>query len=97
MENKRRWTTIEDNVLKHNITICADNITEACRKTAPIINRTEKACSFRWYNHLSKQSTCFTLLSEKCEKDNRKVTKKKKDKDKKKSNFIKRLFEKLFS
>lgn len=96
-DNRYYWTKVEDNVLIHNIKISADNVLEGCRKTAPLIGRTVSACQYRWYMVISKRGKCFELISPEVSKHNRKVTKKKVNEKNKKSNFIKRLFRKLFS
>ena len=100
MAYTRRWTPMEDRVLRHNVTICGDNITEACEMSAPILGRTAKACQFRWYSKLSKEVDIaglnFNLKGVEKETTNKKNRVRRNNK-KKKTSFIQRLFKRLFS
>lgn len=101
--HNRRWTPVEDRVLRHNVTLCGDNISAACEMTAPLIGRTPKACCYRWYDKLAKEVDTsgmnFSLLGVETEIKNKKnkLRRNSNKKNKKKTNFIKRLLNKLFS
>ena len=53
MTTRRRWTKEEETVLVQAIQANPLNIVEACRQTAPKINRTVGACLYRWYYIIS--------------------------------------------
>ena len=76
MANKKRWTIEEERVLIDQITRNANNITEAFRRTSRLIDRTEAACLYRWYQVISKRentSVCFVTVSQKTKNVNRKI------------------------
>lgn len=65
MIKRRKWTTEEERVLIDQITRNANNLREAFRKTARLIDRTEAACMYHWYGVMSKKSTassCFMTI-----------------------------------
>lgn len=75
MANKKRWTIEEERVLIDQITRNANNITEAFRRTSRLIDRTEAACVYHWYQVISKRenpSVCFVTVSQKTKNVNRK-------------------------
>lgn len=71
---KKRWTEGEDLVVYRSICKNLECMSTAFREAAEKLERSPKAVSARWYNHISKQadSTAFMLLSETKAWNNRK-------------------------
>lgn len=75
MSKRTKWTIEEERVLIDQITRNANNLTEAFRKTARFIDRTEAACVYHWYAVVSKRkdsSVCFATIGYKTRNVNRK-------------------------
>ncbi len=54
MVTRKRWTKEEEEILVQAITANPHNISKACKyASTKLEGRTEKACSFHWYNVLA--------------------------------------------
>lgn len=70
------WTPEEDRALLNQVTRHANNLSEGFRKAANLLEKTPKACEWRWYHKLSKQEEspiCFATIGYKSKNINRKI------------------------
>ena len=74
MSERKKWSKTEDDILLAEIKASPTNLKAAFKAASSQMNRTEGACSNRWYTFLSKDknNACFITVSGKHQSLNRK-------------------------
>ena len=80
MSKKTKWTAEEDSILLAQVKACPQNLKSSFKAAAQLLDRTEDACSNRWYTRVSmiekSENLAFMCLSAKTKGYNRKNCKK---------------------